>query len=203
MRLLSFLLGTALLVGISGARSETPHTNSALDPLTGYIENFRRGRASFIPSLNGEDAGRQLSANRLFASAYEEVIFSTKLREKNGVANTPDTIIADFERILVQEREVERLMFDSPRHRAAIAYLRALQNGDVIFPPPAENGPIPDVLLAQVQLAYPEATFGLQDAVFAEVYRKVRGFAAWRLQKSGSVSIYEIIGEYRRLLIEP
>jgi hypothetical protein len=186
-------------------RSPTAAENSAfskpVQELTDYLNCLNKGSCSFSDELSGEAAAKQFGYTRLFASAYEEVSLRLKSRDP-GETSLYASSVAAFESIVAEEQVIDRLMAKQEQHAAAIAYLRALQNGDVVFPGPQPAAPAPPVLLAQLMAAYPGTAFDIDDIVFALVYREVREFAAQRLNQSGEVSVYEIIGEFRRLIAQ-
>jgi hypothetical protein len=170
-----------------------------------YIDDLKAGRVAFGAGITGEEAAKQLGYSRLFASAYEEVILRTKARlakaEQDGGPSIND-IVGDFEGIMREEQAIDRLLAQKERHAAAIAYLRALQNGDVVFPLPQAWAPIPEILLAQLMSAYPDASIEINDPVFARIYRDTREFVSTQLDNAGEVWPHQIIAEFRRLIVE-
>jgi hypothetical protein len=169
--------------------------------LMAYVACLQKGECSFSDQISGEAAAKRFEYTRLFASAYEEVILRVKNRDPERTSLRAG-VIAAFEAIAAEEQSIDRLMAKKESHAATIAYLRALQNGDVIFPGPQAAAPAPPVLLAQLMTAYPNAAFDIDDVVFALVYRDAREFAARQVSQSGEVSVYEIIGEFRRLIVQ-
>lgn len=165
-----------------------------------YVDDLKAGRVAFKLGISGEDAAKQLGFSRLFASAYEEMIIRAKARETKQ-RTRPNVIIAGFEAIVGEEQKIDQLLAQKERHAAAIAYLRALQNGDVLFPGPQALAPAPPVLLIQLISAYPDIDIDIDDPLFAAVYRETREFAAERLTNAGAVFAHEIIAEIRRLIV--
>lgn len=187
----------------------TELTPSGLDPaafskpvqeLMKYVQCLRKGQCAFDPGVTGEEVAKQFGYSRLFASAYEEMALQAKAREGKKERTRFGDLLSGFELIVREEQAVDQMLTRKERHAAAIAYLRALQNGDVLFPGPQALAPAPPVLLAQLVTAYPD--IDLDDPLFAAVYRQTREFAAERLQRDGEVFAHQIIGELRRLIVK-
>ncbi len=111
-------------------------------------------------------------------------------------------VITDFDALVREEQEVDRLFSHREERAAAILYLRGMQSGELAFPAPKFTAPSPQVLLSALSNLHPEAVLDIEDPVFASIYRRTRDFAAARSEQEGSVWIYEVIGEFRRLIIE-
>lgn len=158
----------------------------------------------FSADITGEEAAKQFGYSRLFASVYEEMSWRVKVEEKKkNLGNAGRSgVVAGFEDIVHEEQAIDQLMARNERYGATVAYLRALENGDVVFPGPQPLAPIPAVLLVQLMSAYPDVKFDINDPVFAEVYRRTRDFAAARVRESGEVWAEEIIAEFRRLTVK-
>ncbi|WP_144061183.1 hypothetical protein [Hyphomicrobium denitrificans] len=169
--------------------------------MTTYLAGLKAGRFVFNWAITGEEAAKQLGFTRLFASGYDEIALQAKARAKTqGSVNIGD-IISDFQGVVQEEQRIAELMVSRKEYVAVIAYLRALQNGDVVFPGPQDLAPTPPVLLVQLMTAYPDTKFDIDDPVFASVYRQTRVFANARIQEAGEVWAQEIIGEFRRQII--
>jgi len=174
--------------------------------LTEYVQCLKgqlpnRG-CGFRADITGEEAAKQLGYSRLFASAYEEMILRVKAGEKAQAPVGRDDVIAGFDNIVGEEQAIDQLMAHKERYTAAIAYLRALQNGDAAFPAPQVLAPTPPVLLVQLMSAYPDVALDINDPVFAVIYRRTRDFAAARVSDTGEVLAQEIIAEFRRLILQ-
>ena len=183
-------------------QAEKAGYSGAIQELMDYVEALREGRAAFNWAIDGEEAAKQLRYSRLFASAYEEVILHAKAHlNRQGQVSIHD-IVRDFGTILREEQEIDKLFRHRERHAAAIAFLRGMQNGDLVFPGPRPTAPIPEALLVQLASVYPEATFDINDPVFARLYRQAREFAAAKAEKDGGIWAYEVIAEFRRLIVE-
>lgn len=167
--------------------------------LVDYLECLRKAKCSF--SLTGEETAQQLGYSRLFASAYDEMILRIKAYESNTGRASTDDVIAQFEAIVREEQAIEKLLSRNERHAVAIAYLRALQNGDVAFPPPLDLAPVPSILLVQVMASYPDVRLDIYDQVFATIYRKTRELSAIRVKNTGEIRTHELIAEFRRLIL--
>ena len=167
-----------------------------------YVQCLRKGQCSFNPGINGEEAAKQFGYSRLFASAYEEMILHEKAHERKQERLRLDDIVASFEVIVQEEQTIDQLLGRKERHAIAIAYLRALQNGDVMFPGPQALAPAPPVLLVQLSSAYPDIKLDIDDPIFAVLYRQTREFAAERLSNAGEIFAHEIIAEFRQLIVK-
>jgi len=166
-----------------------------------YVQCLLKAACSFNPGITGEEAARQFGYSRLFASAYEEMILHAKARASNKARPRLNDIVARFEEIIQEEQTIDQLLARKERHAAAIAYLRALQNGDVVFPGPQALAPVPQLLLIQLMSAYPDASFEINDPTFAAVYRETREFASVRMQAVKEVWAQEIVAELRHRIV--
>jgi hypothetical protein len=165
-----------------------------------YVQCLRKGQCAFDPGVTGEEVAKQFGYSRLFASAYEEVVLQAKARQAKKERTRFGGLVSGFELIVQEEQTIDQTLARKERHAAAIAYLRALQNGDVLFPGPQALAPAPPMLLAQLVSAYPD--IDLDDPLFAIVYRQTREYAAERLQSDGEVFAHQIIGDFRRLIVK-
>lgn len=168
--------------------------------LHAYVQGLRAGSFVFNLVITGEEATKQLGFTRLFASAYDEVLVRTKARIRESGSVHISEILREFDAVLAEEMHVDRLLQQSG-FAAAIAYLRAMQNGDAVFPGPQAFAPVPEVLLSRVNDTYPGTAINVADPLFATAYRQTREFATTRVTQAGEVWIHEIIGEFRRLIV--
>ena len=198
--------GDAALGPPTKVTDQTDRDPSGFSPpiqeLMRYLDGLKKGRFAFNVAMSGEDAAKELKFTRLFASAYEEMLLRVKSQRAAAGAVSIGDVISTFEGIVREEQQVDRLMLATDQaHTASIAYLRALQNGDVAFPGPSDLAPIAAVLLVQLVEAYPNTTFDVTDAKFAEVYRRTREFADQRMADATEVQSAEIISEFRRRIV--
>jgi hypothetical protein len=166
-----------------------------------YVECLEKSGCSFDWGITGEEAAKQLGFSRLFASAYEEMSLHAKARQRDQERVRRDDIIPGFEAIVGEEQAIDQLLTRKERHAAAIAYLRALQNGDVVFPTPKHAAP-PQLMLIYLMSNNAGVMLNVFDPVFAGIYRNTREFMITRLKQTDAVSVYELIGEFRRLIVE-
>jgi len=192
--------------GVAQVQAEKPETSKArAEERARYSEPIRelmdyavllRGEGSrrgvFVPSLAGQDAAWQLGYSRMFATAYEELRLVSPMNVQ--------TLLARLDRIIAEEQGIDYLM-KRKLLVAPIAYLRALQNGDVAFSV-SDDPPNAEAALAQLVAANPSANVGTDDAIFVGLYSHLQGFAAARAKEAGGVTVHEIIGELRRAIIE-
>jgi len=189
-----------------GAAIDQSEFSKPVRELTEYVQclkgQVKGRRCIFKPNIPGEVAAKQLGYTRLFASAYDEINLRVKTRQQAQGGAHPSDVIAGFENIVNEEQAIDRLMARKEQYAATIAYLRALQNGDAVFPGPQPLAPVPAVLLVQLMSAYPDVKFDVNDPSFAAVYRQTRDFAAARVKETGEVWAQEIIAEFRRLTLK-
>jgi hypothetical protein len=163
-----------------------------------YIVDLRHGKVAFDGGISGEQAAEQLGYSRLFASDYQEVSLRAKASERAQRPFGLADVITAFEDIVREEQAIDKLLVGGGRYATAIAYLRALQNGDVSFPAPQPMAPTPPVLLSELTAAYPKLHIDVRDPTFAQVYRGTRVVAAALLQQKGKIYAQEVIAEFRR-----
>ena len=161
--------------------------------LVRYATTLSAQTTAFDPAITGEEAARRLGHTRLFAAAYEELRLAVR---RNG----PVSLLPALAKLIEEEQGIDFLMARRLRV-TAIAYLRALQNGDIGFPVPADHAPTPETIVAQIAHLHPEVALDPNDATFAHIYRQTREFANARVQQAGELSVFEVIGEWRRSII--
>jgi hypothetical protein len=168
-----------------------------------YLNGLKNGKFVFDWNMSGEEAAKQLGFTRLFASVYEETAVRTRKRERVQGAVHFHEVVADYESILQEEERIDELLRSrESRPAASIAFLRALQNGDVVFPGPQRMAPIPQVLLVQVVSAYPDVSLDINDPVFASIYREAREYAVAQLKQDAEIWAHDIIGHLRALILK-
>jgi len=192
--------------GSSGTRQPADQDPSQfskpVQELMQYLADLRTGAVAFIwrKGMTGEEAARQLGYTRLFASSYEELILSTKARiARKGDVSLED-VIADYEMIVHEEQIVDQLMKSSDTHRWAIAYLRALQNGDVTFPDPSITSPSEKSLLAALRELDSTLPVADADPVLAKLYAETRSYLLVLLRTDVQLNVYDVIQDFRRQL---
>lgn len=176
-----------------------------LDPvqeMTEYVQCIKQSRCRPLLDQTGEEAARHLGYSRLFAGAYDEALLRYKVRQREKEQANFADFIADFEAIAREEQTIAQLLAARERHAAAIAYLRAMQNGDVAFPAPQTLAPIPPLALLQLMTIYEGTVFDLDDPVFAAIYRETRNWTAARIKLAADISAPEVIGVFRGLVIQ-
>lgn len=167
-----------------------------------YVECFRKDRCAFKPTVSGEEAAKQFGYSRLFVSAYDEVALKSQLRIQKRQMLSRKEVLSDFENIVAEEQAIDKLLKRRERYAAAIAYLRALQNGDVTFPIPQASAPPPQILLIQLMSVYPDVRFDINDTVFATIYLETRQFTVAEAKTAGEVWAQQIISHFRHLIIQ-
>lgn len=172
-----------------------------IQELMQYVDDLKQGKVAFSAGMPGDEAAKQLGFTRLFASAYDEMTFRAKSAQNNQKRLRAPDIVAGFEQILSEEQAIDRLQAKRDRNAAVIAFLRALQNGDVVFPIPQDLAPTPQVLLMQLTTAYPGVSLDIDDPTFAAIYRATRDFADSRVKAAGEIWAQEIIAEFRHRIL--
>ena len=170
--------------------------------LIGYYKGLDSGRMVFSMRTTGEQAARQLGYTRLFASTYDELLERTRLKLSRQRRAGIKDILADLLSIIHEEQEIDRLWSSHDEQAVSVAFLRALQNGDVTFPSPAKKAPIPEVLLVQLSNAYPEAEININDPNFALVYRFARKLVKSHLLTAKEIKIQDVIVAFRYSIIQ-
>ena len=178
-----------------GAVAPSARKLKPVEELAEYERCLKETRCRFLPAKTGEEVALDLGYSRLFASAYEEVRQRVTNRTQAG-----NDVMADFAVVAGEEQTIDKLLAAKERHAAAIAYLRALQNGDVAFPDPQVRAP-PQLLMLALMYSYPEVSVSINDEAFGVVYRATRSFAQERVKQTTDLSVYEVIGEFRRQIV--
>ena len=135
--------------------------------LVKYVEGLNKGSYAFGWTISGHDAARQLGFGRRFAVTYGQAAEEVRAR----LARTSmhfDEIIAYFSRILREEQTVDRLVGDKDRHFPAVVYLRALQEGECLFPYVLRDTPTAQAMMNHLALAYPEVKKRFCERAFRE-----------------------------------
>jgi hypothetical protein len=176
-------------------------SSRSVQEMMDYVECLKEAKCAFRSDITGEEAAKQFGYGRLFASAYEEMTLRARGLEHNQHRPQSSDIIVGFETILREEQEIAQRLAGRKRHAAAIAYLRSLQKGDVVFPTPKHSAP-PQLMLIYLMSNNPGVAFNIYDPEFAGIYRDTREFMAARLKQTDTVSMYEAIGEFRRLIVQ-
>lgn len=170
----------------------------AVGELMQYLRDLKAGRAAFNWStITGEEAAKQFGFSRLFASSYEELRLFAEARIREQGSIHIRQVIAEFEDIVSEEKKIDQMMAGDMRLQVSIAYLRALQNGDVVFPHPAVwPPPSPVSLLRQLASIYPNETIDEHDRLFPKFYDST--WKELRADRPGAASVQRAIKELRK-----
>jgi S1-C subfamily serine protease len=168
--------------------------------LVKYVEGLNKGSYAFGWTISGHDAARQLGFGRRFAVTYGQAAEEVRAR----LARTSmhfDEIIAYFSRILREEQTVDRLVGDKDRHFPAVVYLRALQEGECLFPYVLRDTPTAQAMMNHLALAYPEVKKRFSSEPFASIYDATVTYGRNQIKQNGSVSILPLLRNslYQRL----
>ena len=185
---------------------QPPTPSRSLEPLqqiASYLSELKGGR-SFDENETGEEIGRALGyTSKLLESAYDELAHFAEVRLQRAGTLSIDEVIEYLEEILREEHALKKISDRrDARTVASVTYLRALQYGKAAFPNPALSKPSATELLTELSEAFPNNRIDLNDVIFAEVYAKALHLAEESMRQTGSFSIYDIIGEFRRNLVQ-
>jgi len=168
--------------------------------LVKYVEGFNKGSYAFNWTISGHDAARQLGFGRRFAVTYGQA--AEEVRARLPRTRHFDAIIEYFSRILREEQTIDRLVGDKDRHFPAVVYLRALQEGECLFPDVLRDTPTAQAMMNHLALAYPEIKEGFSSEPFASIYDATVTYGRNQIKQNGSVSIYRLIEEMRRAIVK-
>jgi hypothetical protein len=175
--------------------------SDALNDLESYVKGFREGAYSFPWDSDGYEIARQLGFGRLFASSYNELLEWVKKEvDKRGPISI-DELQTRMDNLLSDEKFIAELALKQERHFASIAYIRALQLGEIGFSNPETTGTSASAALKSLIDIYPNLNLQPDDAMFSLMLEQCNKFARERMAEPGGVSISQIIGELRVAII--
>jgi S1-C subfamily serine protease len=163
---------------------------------------LKKGSYAFNFTISGHDAARQLRFGRRFAVTYGQAVEEVQARLARKSSVHVDEIIEYFSRILREEQTVDRLVGDKDRHFPAVVYLRALQEGECLFPYVLRDTPTAQAMMNRLAVAYPEIKKRSVSEPFASIYDATVAYGRNQIKKNGSVSIYRLIEEMRRAIVQ-
>jgi len=170
--------------------------------LVKYVEGLKRGLYAFNWTISGHDAARQLGFGRRFAVTHNQAVEEVRARMARKGSVHIDEIIEYFSQILREEQSVDRLIADGDRHFPGLVYLRALQEGECFFPNVLRDTPTAQAMMNHLALAYPEAKKRFASEPFASIYDATISYGRNQIKQNGSVSIYRLIEELRRAIVQ-
>jgi hypothetical protein len=166
------------------------------DELLTYSKGLKSGKYAFSQYLTGQTAASQLGFRKRFGSLYGELVDTSKgLMARNGKVHITE-ITAAVDALLNEEQFIDRLVARQD-WLPVVAYLRSLQNSECAFPSTIRDTPSANGVLIQLNQAYPDLG-RTSSAEFERVYDKTVLYARDRIQQYGSVSIWQILAEWRR-----
>ena len=83
-----------------------------------------------------------------------------------------------------------------------MVFLRALQEGECSFPYVLRDTPTAQAMMNYLALAYPEVKKGFTNEPFASIYDATITYGRNQISQNGSVSIYRLIEEMRRAIVQ-
>jgi S1-C subfamily serine protease len=152
--------------------------------------------------ISGDDAAKQLRFGRRFAVTHDQAAQEVRARLARKSSVHIDEFIEYFSQILREEQTVDRLVGDKDRHFAAVVYLRALQEGQCAFPYVLGDTPTAQAMMNHLARAYPEIKKRSVSEPFASIYDATVAYGRNQIKKNGSVSIYRLIEEMRRAILQ-
>ena len=170
--------------------------------LVKYVEGLKKGSYAFNWTISGHDAAKQLGFGRRFAAAYGQAVEEVRARMARQGSVHIDEIIEYFSRILREEQSVDRLIADGDRHFPALVYLRALQEGECLFPYVLRDTPTARAMMNHLALAYPEVKGRFASEPFTSIYDATVAYGRNQIKQNGSVPIYRLIEEMRRAIVK-
>jgi S1-C subfamily serine protease len=170
--------------------------------LVKYLEGLKKGPYVFNWTISGHDAAKQLQFGRRFAATYGQAVEEVRARLSSKSRVHIDEIIEYFSRILREEQSVDRLVGDKDRHFPVVVYLRALQEGECAFPYVLRDTPTAQAMMNQLARAYPEIKKRSVSEPFASIYDATVAYGRNQIEQNGSVSIYRLIEELRRAIVQ-
>ena len=183
-------------------RIERTLSSAPTKELVKYVEGLKKGSYAFDWTISGHDAARQLGFGRRFAVTYGQAAEEVRARLASKGSMHIDEIIEYFSRILREEQTVDRLVGDKDRHFPAVVYLRALQEGECLFPYVLRDTPTAQAMMNHLALAYPEVKKRFVSEPFASIYDATVAYGRNQIKQNGSVSIYRLIEEMRRAIVQ-
>jgi hypothetical protein len=159
-----------------------------------YVEGLKKGSYAFNWTISGDDAAKQLGFGRRFAVTHNQVVEEVRARLARKSTVHIDEIIEYFSGILREEQSVDRLVGNKDRHFSSVAYLRALQEGQCSFPYVLRDTPTAQAMMNQME------RFAIDP--FASMYDATGGYGRNQIKQNGSVSIYRLIEEMRRAIVQ-
>ncbi len=170
--------------------------------LVRYVNGLNQGSHTFNWTISGHHAADQLGFGKRFAATYDQVVEEVKLRMNRKGSVHIDEIIEYLGGVLSEEQFIDGLIAEGERHFSALVYLRAMQEGDCAFPYVLRDTPSAQAMLNQLAQAYPEVKKGIAREPFPGIYDRVVAYGRDQIKQDGSVSIYRLIEEWRRAIVQ-
>jgi S1-C subfamily serine protease len=155
-----------------------------------------------IFDLRGHGREHQREFGRRFAVTHDQAAEEVRARLARKSSVHIDEMIEYFSRILREEQTVDRLVGDKDRHFPAVVYLRALEEGECLFPYVLRDTPTAQAMMNHLARAYPEVKKRSATEPFASIYGATVAYGRNQIKQNGSVSIYRLIEEMRRGIVQ-
>jgi hypothetical protein len=182
--------------------AERTRSSATTSELIKYFEGLNKGSYAFNWTISGLDAAKQLGFGRRFAATYGQAVEEVQARLASKSRVHIDEIIEYFSQIVREEQTIDRLVGDKNRHFPAVLYLRALQEGECSFPYVLRDTPNAQAMLNHLAVAYPEIKERPLSEPFARIYEATIAYGRKQIEQKGSVSIYRLIEEMRRAIVQ-
>jgi S1-C subfamily serine protease len=170
--------------------------------LAKYVEGLKKGSYAFNWMISGNDATKQLRFGRRFAVTHDQAAEEVRARLARKSTVHIDEMIEYFSQILREEQTVDRLVGDKDRHFPAVLYLRALQEGECLFPYVLRDTPTAQAMMNHLARAYPDVKKRFASEPFARIYDATVAYGRNQIKQNGSVSIYRLVEEMRRAIVQ-
>lgn len=183
----------------SGASTESP-SGGTID-LVHYLNGLKAGTFAFTWTMDPEDARKELGFSNRFRAGYGLLVDEAKRRmDLKGTVHI-DEVVDYLSGIIKEQEAVDRLPARSGDYASAILYLVALENATCAFPYVLEDVPTPAFVAKELSKVHPDKTISA-DPAFIFAYFRTVAFGAEEIRRRGSVSIYRLIDEWRRSLVQ-
>jgi S1-C subfamily serine protease len=170
--------------------------------LAKYVGGLKRGLYVFNWMISGRDAAKQLGFASRFAVTHDQAAEEVRARLARKSSVHIDEMIEYFSGILREEQTVDLLAGNKDRHFPAVVYLRALQEGECLFPYVLRDTPTAQAMMNHLALAYPEVKKRFASEPFGSIYDATVTYGRNQIKQNGSVSFYRLVEQMRRAIVQ-
>lgn len=170
--------------------------------LESYLLGLKNGTFYFSRRDSGSLVAKRWGFNKPFPAKYSQIAHRVSEQLKKTGSVHIDEIIAYAQALLDEERRVDKLAKEKNQLLAAIAYLRMLEHGHCAFPSVFRNTPSGAEVLSELVAYHPAVANGDAAKTFITVYDYVISYSKDTITRHGSISIYQVMSEWRRRLLD-